>query len=169
MKRSLKVTGLILLISVILLMLPLAVLRVLGCEAYSVISGSMEPSVPVNSLVVVRHADPLEISAGDVIAFRAGDTVIIHRVVTNLRETHELTTKGDANIREDLGRVMYRDVIGKAVFHINDMGLFFEYLSGTKGKIYLSIAAATGVVLYTLSSFMGKTGKENGAERHDPV
>ncbi|MBR3296061.1 MAG: signal peptidase I [Clostridia bacterium] len=155
--------------TVILLMLPLAVLRVLDCEVYSVISGSMEPSVPVNSLVVVRHADPLEISAGDVIAFRAGDTVIIHRVVTNLRETHELTTKGDANTREDLGKVMYRDVIGKAVFHINDMGLFFEYLSGTKGKIFLAIPATTGVILCTFSSFMGKTEKENDTEQHDPV
>ena len=56
----------VLLLAVILLSLPLAVPRAFGYQPYSVVSGSMEPSIPVGSLVFVKNKDPLEIGRAHV-------------------------------------------------------------------------------------------------------
>ena len=43
--------------------------RLLGVQAYSGLSGSMEPKDPVGSLIYVKAVDPYELKSGDVITF----------------------------------------------------------------------------------------------------
>ena len=76
--------GTVLLILLVALCLPLTLPRVLGYDIYTVISGSMEPSIPTGSLVYIEGAQPEDIEAGDVIAFYGANdsaAVITHRVV----------------------------------------------------------------------------------------
>ena len=53
-----SILGTLILLAVILGALPLALPRLFGYEAYSVVSGSMEPALPVGSVVYVEPADP---------------------------------------------------------------------------------------------------------------
>ena len=78
--------GTVILILLILACLPLTLPRLAGYRLYTVISGSMEPEIPVDSLVLVRGADPVQMAEGDVIAFygaHGSSAVITHRVVGN--------------------------------------------------------------------------------------
>ena len=61
--------GTVILIILILACLPLTLPRLAGYSLYSVISGSMEPEIPVGSLVLIHDADPVYVEEGDVIAF----------------------------------------------------------------------------------------------------
>ena len=53
--------GTAILILLILACLPLTLPRLAGYRLYTVVSGSMEPEIPVGSLVFVHDADPEDI------------------------------------------------------------------------------------------------------------
>ena len=92
--------GTILLIVLILGCIPLTVPKAFGYNIYTVISGSMEPAIPVGSLVYVKYQEPETIQKKDVIAFygaKDASSIVTHRVVTNKKLSGEFITKGDAN------------------------------------------------------------------------
>ena len=64
-----SVIGTILLIIVVAACIPLTVPKAMGYQLYTVVSGSMEPAIPVGSLVYIKYVEPKEIVEGDVIAF----------------------------------------------------------------------------------------------------
>ncbi|MBC8091842.1 MAG: signal peptidase I, partial [Pseudonocardia sp.] len=106
-------SALLLLVVLLALLLALAVAVVpaaVGGSTLTVLSGSMEPTLPVGSVVVVRPRPPAEIGTGDVITFLARDPgsdatrVVTHRVVEVLPGP-EFRTRGDANPDPDPGLV----------------------------------------------------------------
>jgi signal peptidase I len=77
--------------------------HVLGWTALIVRSGSMEPSVPVGSLVLARPVQPGDVRLGDVVAvpreIDGARVLVLHRVV-DLRERGgrlQAQLRGDAN------------------------------------------------------------------------
>lgn len=96
---------------------------ILGRSVFRVVSGSMEPSISANDLIVVRKTDASDIREGDVISFYSSDpelrgAVNTHRVAEVLQDNghYSFVTKGDANIIEDEYPVRDTDVIGVVVF-----------------------------------------------------
>lgn len=88
---------------------------VLGYRPMVVLSGSMEPTYHVGSVIYYK-ATPFErISEGDAVTYRAGESSLVtHRVTEKHEITREFVTKGDANNTEDPNPVSYDDVVGKA-------------------------------------------------------
>lgn len=110
--------------------------RVLGCSIFRVVSGSMEPKVPLNSLLVVRKTDPAEIQPGDVISFFSPDPMLdgavnTHRVQRVEQREGELWfhTKGDANVLEDTYPVSEKMVVGRMIFVSTALGVLVSLLS----------------------------------------
>ncbi len=62
-----------------------------------VLSGSMEPTLHVNDLLVVRRAD--QYNVGDIVVYQSGYELIVHRVIAADGDT--LVTRGDANNAAD--------------------------------------------------------------------
>ena len=108
--RICSMIGVSLLILVILICIPLTLPRLTGFDIYTVVTGSMEPAIPVGSLIYVREEAPAELMEGEVVAYRS-DTdagiIITHRVVKNQVVSGQLITKGDANEAEDVSPVSY--------------------------------------------------------------
>lgn len=156
-----NVFGVLILLSVILVCLPVTVPRWMGYEIYNVVSGSMEPEIPVGSAIYVHTEPPEQIAEGDVIAFQSGDSVIAHRVVRNQSVEGTFTTKGDANAEQDMNPVSYDACIGKVTFHIPMLGDFMTILTGTVGKLYLLCFAACGAMLNVLASRLRQRRREN--------
>ncbi len=154
--------GTLILLSVILCALPVTVPRFLGYEIYSVVSGSMEPAIPVGSLLYVEHAEPEDLPEGEVIAFRSGNSVVSHRLVRNNRVEGELTTKGDANAGEDLNAVPYGDVIGRVTYHVPVLGRLLFLFTNDIGKLYVICFAASGVMLNLLASVLRSRRRTDG-------
>lgn len=151
--------GTLLILAVIAAFLPLTVPRLLGYEVYEVISGSMEPEIPVGSVIYVKAAEPEMISEGDIIAFWRRDSVITHRVVENHQSDGEFITKGDANSQEDMTPVPYGDLLGRVKLHIPVLGTVMAILAGGTGKIYAALLAVWGVMLHILAGILKASGE----------
>lgn len=165
-----NIIGTLILIAVIASAVPLTVPRLLGYEIYNVESGSMEPALPVGSVVYVEHTSPENVEAGDIIAYNVDGTVVTHRVVENYFVEGEYVTKGDANPMEDFDRVRYRDLIGKVKYHIPVAGRYLTIYSQQITKVYLLCLAACGVMFNMLAGIIRKQHEEKfrqQLERYD--
>ena len=146
----LKLMGILVLLTIIVSGLALSVPRLFGYTAYSVVSGSMAPEIPVGSLVFVRGVEPEELQPGDVIAFSDRRGVVVHRVVENLRDERSVRTKGDANNLEDIFAVPYSEVLGAEAMHVPQAGRLLMLYSDTYGKLTLAGAAFFALLLTML-------------------
>lgn len=150
--------GTLLLIGLILACLPLTVPRLFGYHIYSVVSGSMEPSIPTGSLVYIGEAELKDVSEGEVIAFygtRDMASIITHRVVENRVLTGEFITKGDANQTADMNPVPYENVIGRVVYSVPAAGAMAEMFTSREGKI-LAGAVIVGAILLQMLAFLAE-------------
>lgn len=150
--------------AVILLTLVVALLLaapgLLGWKQMSVLTGSMEPEIPVGSMVYVEPVEPESLAEGDVVTFvqADGDTVT-HRVVKNRTVEGTLVTKGDANEEEDMDPVPYERVVGKVGLTLPNAGEVLGYISSDVGKVYMLAFGACGVMLVILGGRMRKAKK----------
>ena len=143
--------GNLILLLVIVSCLPLTVPRLFGYEIYEIVSGSMEPEIPVGSVIYVKNVQPEDIEEEDVIAFWSGSSVIAHRVMQNKVVEGEFVTKGDANAAEDLKAVSYSELIGRIEYHFPVVGRLMAVYTSNVGKIYVILFAACGVMLNMLA------------------
>lgn len=155
--------GTILLIFLVLACIPLTLPRIFGYQIYTVVSGSMEPAIPVGSLVYISPTDPSEVEEDDVIAFygaRDSASIVTHRVVSNSNVMGEFITKGDANETEDMNPVSYDNYIGKVVLSIPVLGGIAQVFTSTPGKILAGCVIGVAVLLHLLASFIHKREQE---------
>lgn len=159
--RFLSLTGTVLILAVIALCLLLILPGAFGFSMYDVISGSMEPEMPVGSLIYVEKGAPEDVKEGDVIAFYGtlGDSgVITHRVTENQAVSGRFRTKGDANEEEDPLPVSYDAYIGRVVFSVPHLGRWLAYLTSRYGKIAAGCVILLGTVLNLAGFRLGREG-----------
>lgn len=149
-----NVVGTLILVSVIGTCLPATLPRFLGYEVYNVVSGSMQPKIPIGSLILVKPTEPESVGEGDIIAFQSEDSVITHRVMKNKVVEGKFTTKGDANAEEDMNDVPYGALIGEVTFHCPLLGELLWVYTSTAGKIYAVCFAACGAMFNILAGRM---------------
>lgn len=122
---------------------------VLGYRPVVVLSGSMEPTYPVGSVIYYKDAPFGDIAEGDAITFHAGDgdgALVTHRVVRKNEVSATFVTKGDANETEDINEVSYDRVAGKVWKVCLPMaGYLINF-----GKQITVIAAMGGIILISL-------------------
>lgn len=93
-------------------------------EFVIVVTGSMDGedtgyeigSIPVDSLIVVERVSHDKISSleiGDVVAYRNGSMLIVHRLVSIDNDNETMVLKGDVNTSTET--VSFSDVVGKVV------------------------------------------------------
>ena len=146
-----NILGTLILFSVILLCIPVTLPKLFGYQIYDVVSGSMEPEIPVDSVVYGKETLPEEIKEGDVAAFRSSGSVIIHRIVEKRIVEGQFITKGDANTQVDIEKIPYDAMIGVVTFHIPFLGVVMTVLTSNVGKAYLICYAASGAMFYMLA------------------
>ncbi|HEY2765187.1 MAG TPA: signal peptidase I [Pseudonocardiaceae bacterium] len=119
-----------------------------GARAFTVLSGSMRPVLPVGSLAIVRPEPVGSIRSGDVITFLGRDPgstathVVTHRVVAVQHGPGGLlfTTRGDADGDPDPGLTSAADVRGVLWYHVPLMGTVREVLAAPAGMVSLAAA-----------------------------
>lgn len=148
--------SILLLVTVVGLCIPMIVPRLFGYEVYTVVSGSMEPAIPVGSAIYLQAVAPETVTVGDVIAFYRGRGVVTHRVVENRTVSGEFITKGDANEENDMEPVPYSAVLGRMAGSVPVLGTVMAVCSGTMGKAYLAGGVAGALFLQLLAAMMRK-------------
>jgi signal peptidase len=106
-----------------------------GCGISVVLSGSMEPTLSVHDLVLIRETPAVE--TGDVVVYQSENELIIHRVISVGEDT--LITQGDANSSADepISRSAVKGVLVASVPHVGILVLALK-----KPVVVLLLAAA---------------------------
>jgi signal peptidase len=154
LKKFLSTFTSALLVIVLLLAGALVGVRLFGITPYTVLSGSMEPTYHVGSLIYAKKVDPADLKVGDPLTYVIdGGTVVTHRIVDIIQNPEDpgdirFKTKGDNNKVEDGTPVRSENVLGKPVFTIPLLG-FLAYFIQTPPTSYLSIGICVVIVLLT--------------------
>lgn len=128
--------------------LALAIVGLATHQLYAVATGSMSPTIPPRSLVVV---DPGHYQLGEPISFHHNGGVITHRFI-GVNQDGTLITKGDANRTPDPFVVKPSDVIGGVVASPAHLGYWLVYLKNPWGLASLLVAF---LVLYQVWALFG--------------
>lgn len=151
----------------ILLAVILVGFRLFGFQIFTVLSGSMEPDLPVGSLVYVQSVDPTTLQVGDDISYLvAENTVVTHRIVEILPDEEDpsilrFSTQGIANETVDTTPPVHmNNIIGKVAFHLPLLGYLTAWVQGVPGR-YITVAFASVLILVTflpdiLAPFLAK-------------
>lgn len=142
----------VLVILIVILAVLLVGVRLAGFRVFTVLSGSMEPTYHVGSLIYVKDVDYRQLEAGDVITFMLDEnTVATHRIIQVVPDEDEpevlrFATQGDANDAPDGTLVHYKNVIGTPVFTIPKLGYVANYIQNPPGT-YIAISGAAILLL----------------------
>jgi len=122
-----------------------------GVGVSVVMSGSMEPELSVNDVVIVKKAK--EYRTGDVVVYQSSGALVIHRIIDIEGET--ITTKGDANNASD--RPFDASLIkGKLIFSVPMVGAVVRIFKSAPGTIIL-----IGLLIYTMERSWRKEKSED--------
>ena len=135
---------------------------------YVVSSGSMEPVLNVNDVLIVRDGGSFgELEIGDIIVFNrpeGQDRVIVHRIVEIIEDEdgNIIRTKGDANPSSIPGTdfpIGADEYIGKVVYVLPGVGLITKVISPPVNYIIIAIILAI--------LFFNKMGKKDSSKKGD--
>lgn len=130
------VAWLVIIVAVVAIVAGVALPRLSGGRAFTILTGSMRPGMPPGSLVVVRPVDPASLRMGDVITFqlKSGQPeVATHRIVgigTTTTGERVFTTRGDANDANDVAPVRAVQVRGKRWYAVPYLGRLNSLVTG---------------------------------------
>jgi signal peptidase len=135
-----------------------------------VLTGSMEPTLPVGSLVIISPVDPPSLQIGDIICYRFSDSVLItHRIVNITSEGFQ--TKGDANEEPDRKIVTKNQIVGSVVVSIPILGYLGTFMKTPVGFLLMLIFPASLVIGFEIRTIiyeMNKIKKEKSNQRENP-
>ena len=94
-----------------------------GYRVFKVATGSMEPTLSINSIILVKQTDDLNV--GDIITYRDSRGYTTHRIIEMNEDS--IITKGDANNVTDTP-ITTESVIGKVLFYVNIFGFIVYFL-----------------------------------------
>ena len=110
--------------------------QVMGFSVLRVLTGSMKPEIPADSMLLIQKADAASLQVGDVISFFSPDPSLngalnTHRIVgiAEVDGSLQFTTKGDANLIEDQYPVDESRVVGKVLFVSTRLGKLLRLIS----------------------------------------
>lgn len=161
----------VLVTAAVLLAVALVGIRIVGFQVFTVLSGSMEPTYHVGSLIYVWDVDYRKLQPGDVITFLLDeDTVATHRIVEIVSDDNDpqilrYRTKGDANEAEDGALVHYKNIIGSPVFSIPMLGYFANYIQTPPGTYVVIFAGFVLLLLFFLPDLIFSANQDKKQQK----
>lgn len=139
-----------------------------GYATYFVVSGSMEPTIEVGDVIIIKKVkDPSELKPDDIITFNGrGGTlegkVVTHRIISV--EDGKITTCGDANHGIADTPITYDDVIGKYVKYSAVLTTLYAAFSSKYGFLFIVFIPLFVLLIVQIVNFrrackMDKDGK----------
>ena len=124
----------------VLLTLPL----LFGFHNFTVMSGSMEPTIHTGDVVIDERISPLDARIGDIVTFRDPtdhSKLITHRVrrIEVRGDTVLFQTKGDATNSVQKWSVPTDGRVGRVILHLWKLGYFVFWVSRPWGRVLLVI------------------------------
>ncbi|WP_206447583.1 signal peptidase I [Agrococcus sp. KRD186] len=134
--------------------LTIGVPAVTGGVPLSILTGSMSPSLPAGSLVVVKPTPFDEVQVGDVLTYQLESgqpTLVTHRVTARVADSAtgetRFITQGDANEVADAEPVRPVQIRGTVWYAVPLLGWANQFLDGS-ARQWLVALVAGGLLVY---------------------
>jgi signal peptidase len=129
--------------------------HIFGIYMFNIVSESMEPTLKINDVVVVKKCEATQLQKGDIITFQQDGRTISHRIldITKDKNIIKFRTKGDNNEIPDSDLVPESQVYGKVVFSIKKIGNIISYIQNIRGLINIVFFV---IIVYILVSLRDK-------------
>ncbi|WP_260236068.1 signal peptidase I [Curtobacterium sp. ZW137] len=169
-------TGLLLLVAglaVVLIVIP----KASGSTPLTVLTQSMEPTLPPGTLIVVRPTPIADIHVGDVVTYQivsGQPAVISHRVVSIASSSDGSRTfvlKGDNNAAPDAQPVTAAQVRGVVWYSVPEVGYVNQLVNGSRSWLIPAVAgvllaySAVTVTVGVVSSVRRRRGRAGDRDR----
>jgi signal peptidase len=140
-----------------------------GMRSFTVMSGSMEPTIHVGDVVIDKKISPLAAHPGDVVTFSdpsGRKRLITHRIrsMSVLGHTVQVTTKGDANNTVERWTVPANGHIGRVEVRVWKLGYPLVYAHSRFGLIGLVALPALLLCLVELRKIWASPEREGAHE-----
>ncbi len=160
----------VLLGALVLLAVCVAIPKAAGAAPYTILTGSMRPTLPPGTLVVVKPTPFEQIGIGDVVTYQLNSgksEVVTHRVVgltSDKQGRPALRTQGDANRTPDPKVVIAKQVKGTLWYSAPKLGRVSNLLNQSQRDLVLSVVVI-GLFGYAAFMFVG-SAVERRKHRH---
>jgi signal peptidase len=151
------------------LLVAVALPAAIGMRSFTVMSGSMEPTIHVGDVVIDKKISPLDARPGDVVTF--SDPTGRHRLITHrVRSIHargsqvQVVTKGDANNTVERWSVPANGRIGRVELRVWKLGYPLVYAHSRYGLILLVGIPALLLCILELRRIWRSAPKEESGE-----
>lgn len=112
-----------------------------GFASSTLYHGSMQPTLNIDDVIIVKSCDIRELNKNDIITFTKDEKTISHRIVKIIEKEKDRTfvTKGDNNEVDDDGFVHSDQIYGKVIFNIPKLGKIVKYIQDQNGFMYSAV------------------------------
>ena len=126
-----------------------------GFRIYRVATGSMEPNLRINDVVIIKKQENYTIN--DIVTFKQRGNYVTHRIVKENK--NEITTKGDNNNSEDES-ILKNDIVGKVIYRFKLIGFVLFMLSEPSSWVIIFVVCI--ILIFTIPVKFEKGGKDEG-------
>ncbi|MDI9899151.1 signal peptidase I [Rhodococcus sp. IEGM 1409] len=151
----------VLLLGVLAILLSTVVVpRLTESTPFTVLTGSMQPTYPPGTLIVVKPQDAAQLRAGDAITYQIESgkpDVVTHRIImARLNSAGDLTfvTQGDANPIADQNPVVPEQIRGKVWYSVPYIGYVYNAITGQMRSVMLTVVVGA-LSIYAVFMFVG--------------
>lgn len=120
-----------------------------------VLTGSMEPTIGVNDLIVVEKTNDYVVN--DIVVYQSGSMLVVHRIISIDGEM--VTTAGDGNDGAEDEPIHIKNINGEVVNIIPHLGLVLKIVKSPIGLIIIG-----GLSIFLLILSYKKEKKEETSE-----
>lgn len=153
LKRICNILNTVIMVILLIIACIFIVPKILGMDTLAVLSGSMEPNIPVGSIIVIDDVRFEDLKVNDVVTYSLSDsTLVTHRVIDIDNDSQLIKTKGDANDVDDGEPISFNRIVGKLVFSVPLLGYLSIYM---KTPLGIAILCAIIFVLILLNFLPG--------------
>lgn len=118
-------------------------------KIYTVMSGSMEPTIKTGSVVATKAQSSY--SVGDIITFYSDqmDQITTHRISEVVKSDIGIfyKTKGDANDSEDSGMIVGENILGKKIITLPLIGSLISFVRSKIGFVIFMLVPAILIII----------------------
>ena len=152
---------------IVALVLAAAVPVAFGGRSFSVMSGSMEPSISTGDLVVTTPIGPDEAASGDVVTFTDPEhegRLLTHRVASSepRGDSYAFVTKGDANETAERWSIPADGRLGRVSLRLPKVGYVLALGRTAAARIVLITVPALVLAGFALAWIWGPRRREAG-------
>ena len=135
--------------------------RFLPYRVFDVLSGSMQPAIPVGAEVIDQAVPGATLQVGDVITYehpRQPGTYITHRVIAIDRTglSPVISTRGDANGAPDPWKVQVQSSMLRVRFAIPLLGYLLGSLASPYARLAMVLLVAAGGIVFVAEIWLKK-------------